>query len=167
MNTTMEGTTMPMDPDPRFADHLEWQLRTALRRADQFAEPVASAGSSRARIAKIAIAFVAATAIGACGVLAAQEIRRSSAADLLGAQYRVRVEIARLRIATAQEELDAAKLASAQGAVPASELEAAQLRTLEAEMEARAIELDAFEVSETGREPDRRISAPVVAGRDL
>jgi hypothetical protein len=41
------------------------------------------------------------------------------------------------------------------------------VRRLEAEMDSRALEIDAFEVSETGREPDRRISAAVVGGRDL
>jgi hypothetical protein len=156
----------PHAPDPRFAAHLEWQLRTELRRAGRFPEPVASApGAGRA--ARVVATLLAAMAIGACGVLAAQEIRRSRAADLLVLQYQVRFEIARLREEAARAGVAELMKANEQGLVSPQEVYAAEERRVALAQEASVLGLDAIEAGHTGVEPDRRVSAALVAGRDL
>jgi hypothetical protein len=166
-----ETPQLPADvPDPKFAAHLEWQLRTALRRESRFAEPVADAvgGASRAwRVARIAAALVGAIVIGAGGVLAAQEIGRSRSAELLAVQYQIRFEIAGLRAKAAQEEIEELMQLQQRGQIPAHELYAVEERRVALAEEASVLGLDAIEVGYTGQEPDRRLSAARVADRDL
>jgi hypothetical protein len=115
----------------------------------------------------MAALVILATSVGAGGVLAAQEIRRSRAAELLSVQYQIRFEIARLReqavFADVQEMLQARE----QGLVAAQEFYAVEEQRIALAQEASVLGLDAIEVGYTGREPDRRISAATVEGRDL
>ncbi|MGD8360410.1 MAG: hypothetical protein PVJ04_03190, partial [Gemmatimonadota bacterium] len=42
-------------PDPEFVSHLEWQVRTALRREERFAQPVQSRSGGRMKIVTLVL----------------------------------------------------------------------------------------------------------------
>ncbi len=151
-------------PDPEFVARLEWQVRTAARRRELFARPAAA---SAARLLRLVPAIVLAMALGASGLLAAQQYVLERAADLLNAQVGVRFEIARMREAAALEDVQEIMRAVDQGFASAEESYAAEERRVVLATEASVLGLDAIEVGHTGREPDRRLCAAPVAGRDL
>src|SRR6185436_20114902 len=88
-------------------------------------------------------------------------------AELLAVQYRVRFEIARLREEAAREGVQALMRANEQGFGSPQECYAAEEKRIALAQEASVLGLDAIEVGFTGREPDRRLSAARIDGRDL
>jgi hypothetical protein len=162
---------MNHEPDPTFAGHLEWQIRTALRRRERFAEPVRPAGLRRLGVAALALVSLC---VGAGGVVAAERVQdaraRSAAAErreLLLSQARVQEELAQSRLGFVQRELERLQLLADQGVVSSTEL-----ASLKSELERSAIEcerwrVDREEIELGGREVDASFVAPLVAGRDF
>ena len=151
-------------PDPRYLAHLEWQVRTSVRRRERFARPIATLLARR--ILLLPAAFLA-MGLGAGGLFAAQEYVRERAADLLGKQFQVRFEVARMRESAALEDVRELMRAVEQGLASPEDSYAAEERRLTLATEASLLGLDAIEVGYTGHEPDRRLCAPLVNGRDL
>ncbi len=164
-------------PDPRFAEHLEWELRRALRREARFARPVASAAvganehavtrPSRRALAPLAAVFAVALALGGGGAWAAQSALRSRGAQALVSQQHVLVQLALVQERRAREEFERAQREHAAGLAPST-------RVIQARAElARAVErvalerIDAEELEATGRAPQRNLGAPRVGARDM
>jgi len=164
---TTTHATLPLDggalaPDPKFAQFLEWQLATALRRGERFAPR-----SHASRGVVTTFALLAALAFGACGAFAVQEVGRHAAAKELGEQYAARFELARLREEAARAEVTRLQKLVEKQVISPTEFYEKEVRRVALAQEASVLGLDAIEVGYTGREPDRRLCAPRVADRDL
>lgn len=163
----------PLLPTPEFARFLEWQLATELRRVERFGGATDGHGVRLGRLngwrrlaAAAALAGVALT-LGACGVLAVQGQEQRANAKVLRAQYQTRFEIARVREEVARAEVDRLRTLGEQGLVSAFELLEQEDTRLARALEASLLGLDTIEVGQTGHEPDRRLCAALVDGRDL
>jgi cell division protein FtsB len=158
----------PELPNPTYARYLEWQIAAELRRAARF-----GGRDRRNRGAMLRLSIVAAVlattslALGACGVLAVQDRERQATAKVLCEQYQARFDVARARTEAAFAELAPLQRRAEQGLAPTSELDEKEDLHLVLALEASLLGLDAIEVGYTGREPDRRLSAALVADRDL
>ncbi len=168
MTDSRSPTDDPLTPTPDFARFLEWQVAAELRRATRFGAGGRSDRLALRRPLAAGVVLVAASlALGACGVLAVQDRDRRANAQVLCEQYQARFEVARARTAAAFAELEPVQQLAAQGLASMAEFEEKADRHLVAALEASLLGLDTIEVGHTGREPDRRLSAPLVAGRDL
>lgn len=161
----------PLQPDPRFAEFLEWQLASELRRATRFGRDGApSAATPRLRLDRLlraAAVLLGALALGACGAIAVQEAERHEEGQRLHAQYAVQIELARGREERAQKELDQRTQLQRAGALSEEERDESEARVASLRLERELLELDAVEVAASGRAPDRSLGAPLVAGRDF
>lgn len=159
------------EPDPGFVQHLEWQLRTALRRRARFApvEPRAAPPAGR-RLRMVALALLSLTA-GAAGVVASEQIvdarRTTRERELLLARADVEVASAERREQLLAERHERARLLGEAGVVSASELRDVELALREARVERERRALEREEIVAAGRAPDPGLGAPLVDGRDF
>lgn len=155
---------MNHEPDPRFVEHLEWQLRTAARRQGRFARPVPSLPVRALRTA----ALVLVSLLGGAGVvMAADHLQDQDRRERLVARLEVEVRMAELRHRHAVERLQHTARLVERGLVAEPELAREELRRVEADVEWFVRVLDLEEVRATGREPCHELAAPLVGGRDL
>ena len=82
---------MNHEPDSQFVEHLEWQIRSSLRRRDRFALPVPSGAL---RVARTAALVLLSLMGGAGAVVAAERIQDSRERELLLAQTSIEVDMA-------------------------------------------------------------------------
>lgn len=157
-------TGMEHDPDPRFVEHLEWQLARALRRRERFARP-----ESRGhwRVARTALLVGVSLLGGAGAVVAAERLQDSRERELLLARANVELELATARLDHAREVLGRAEELHREGFVSGPEVVERRGETEELERRVRAIELDLDEIRASGAPPRRELSAPPVRGRDF
>lgn len=165
MSTPPSGVpTFATEPDPEFLAHLEWQVRSAARRAARFRKD--SSGSTWRRLRAVAVLALT-LCLGAGGVLAAQGLQRARAADLRAAQWQVRCALADAQLRLATTAFDEARAGFEAGARAADELAAAERARQRREYERARLQSELEEVAQTGREPSNRLSAPTVAARDF
>jgi hypothetical protein len=153
-----------LEPDPEFAAHLEWQIRTAARRENRFARPAAPNGW---RVLRAAATILLALGLGASGVLAMQRVQQSREAALRSESFVVRRQLAAAKVADAEARTQELRNLVAAGQVSTEEQAEfdAELARLRREM--AIIDLQLQEVELTGKEPEDRLSAPLVDGRDF
>jgi hypothetical protein len=159
------STASDSEPDPAFLDHLEWQLRTQLRREARFApREVAPVWTRRLKTAALVAASLA---LGGATVVAAERVQQSREAQILAQQTRVRIDLQRSRAELAQQRLAQATERVQVGIATQSEAEQAELaRTLE-QIRLRRLELELSEVELSGREPRDALDSALVAGMDF
>ncbi len=155
---------MDHEPDPKFVEHLEWQIRSSLRRRDRFAMPVPSGAL---RVARTAALVLLSLMGGAGAVVAAERIQDSRARELLLAQKGIEVEMAEIQL----EFLDKSLLRRRQRvdlrvARPSKVFEA-ETKVVRAEAHVNVLHIDLEEIALTGERPRNEISAPLVRGRDF
>lgn len=150
------------DPDPRFLEHLEWQLGRELRRGRS------AAGMTRqgVRVLKIAGLMLGSVALGAAGMGASQQLSEAWRKELLQARLEVQLEQARQRVRMQQETLQLARERVEEGTQEERELMYLEFQIAQAEADAKATELELAEVRNSGREPLGELSSPLVDGRD-
>lgn len=151
-------------PDPEFVSNLEWQIRTALRREQRFAQPIQSRSI---RTVKIATLVMLSVLFGAGGVVVKDEVQEARQQEILLAEVR-----GNIRVATMEMELIRTQFGEVQerfegGLVQEDALLGARLALLRAENRLTRLRMDEEEIRVTGRAPQDRLSAPLVAGRDL
>jgi len=162
----MTKQALPHDeqPDPHFAEHLEWELQRALRRETRFANPTRGVGAApRQRApALLALGFALALAVGGGGAWAAQNVLRSRGAQALIVQQRVRVELAALQESRARSEVERAQAQHAAGLSAATEVLASRVELALANERLELGRIDQSEVEATSRPPQHGVSAPLV-----
>jgi hypothetical protein len=152
------------EPDPEFVEHLEWQLRTALRRRERFARPA----SGRAlRILHTAALMLICLAGGAGVAVGAEHLRQSQQKELLLAKNVVQVEAAMQLLELEQHRLERAEALHADGLLVPGELSDAWLALDGAVCDLDLLRLAGEEIHASGRPPQRGLSAPLVRGRDF
>ena len=156
----------PHAPSPEFSRFLEWQTRTALRRDRRFSESSSPSGALQ-RMTRVAALVLVSLFVGAGAVVAAERIQESRALDVLLAQNQLRLELAQRRVEAARKVEETTRVRVSQGIAPQASVRRVTLRVAELEREATRLQLDRDELAAAQREVDRRISAPLVRGRDF
>jgi len=152
------------DPDPAFLDHLEWQLRTELRREARFKAREVAPVWKRVKMAALVAASLT---LGGATVVAAERVQQSREAELLAAQTRVRIELQRSRADLAEKRLAEASSRVEAGIATQAEIGRAEAARALEQMRLRRLQLDLSELELSGREPRNEIDAPLVAGQDF
>lgn len=105
--------------------------------------------------------------LGTAGTVAASELgRRQDRAELL-AEVEIEVQLARTELSLFGEERDRQQALADSGFISEAELGATRHDALKALFRLQGLELDQTEIRLSGGAPDRRLSAPVIAGRDF
>ena len=151
-------------PDPEYLSHLEWQVRTSLRRKDRFALPMTQNGGRRGRT----IVLIALSAfLGAGAVVATDEVQQSRAQEVLLVRVLGQQRIAALQMEMALANLDDIQRQFDEGLIGQEQRIGAELPVREAEAQLAVLRLDEEEIRSSGRAPQNEISAPLVGGRDF
>lgn len=146
------------EPDPEFVRHLEWQLRSELRRRERFH---AARGPFRPPL--VVAALFAALAIGFAGATAAQEYGSRARLRYQRMQAESAVELTRMRMDYAREVLDEMVAAGEdEEAIASMRWELGRVR-----FELLRGRLQLEEVSASGEAARHDLTAPRVAGRDF
>lgn len=167
-------TTNRHEIDPVFAETLEHELHSSLRRTRRWAqaepEPAQELAALRTSAwAWLRLAAVAALAIslGAFGSYAAIRYDDGAEKELIIARVEVMLDLERARLVLEVESLGEVEALVAHGVVSTAEIEQRRLELDMAEHAVQRLELDLAEVRVSGREPDDRLSAPLVDGNDF
>lgn len=151
------------EPRPDFVAHLEWQVRTALRRQDRFTEPTRRHGGSM----KLASVVLVSALIGAGGMVVSDEVQENRRQELLLARVDTELRLAELQVAMVRTQLEAMEEQRALGVVGDEALLSARVALREGQSHLEALTLDREEIRITGREPGDGVDAPLVDGRDF
>jgi hypothetical protein len=153
-----------IDPDPAFLDHLEWQLRSELRREARFSRREVAPVWKRLKMATLVAASLL---LGGATVVAAERVQQSREAEILAAQTRVRIELQRSRTDLAAKRLAEASTRVEAGIATQAEVGRAEVARAIEQVRLRRLQLDLSELELSGREPRDEIDAPLVAGQDF
>jgi len=152
------------EPNPEFVDHLEWQLSTALRRKQRFARP---AGGGVLRVARTA-ALIAVCLVGGAGiVIGSQQLQLSRETMLLLDKNTVQIDTATLQLEVAAQRFALAESQQEKGFISTREFGAVRLGMRDAEFGLQRLRLEREELEASGRQPNARISAPLIGHRDF
>jgi hypothetical protein len=151
-------------PDPEFISHLEWQVRTALRREERFAQPVEARSGGRMKI--VTLVLVSAL-FGAGGVVVKDEVQEARQQELLLAEVQGNLRLAELEMDLIMSQYEEAEDHYQAGLLPRDAILSARLALLRAETRLERLQLDEEEIRATGRAPRNELSAPRVRGQDL
>ena len=159
----MTGHADRQEMRPEFRAHLEWQVESALRRETRFAEPAARQVSRLGG----ALALLAAIAVGAGGVAAADGMQEAKQRNALIDAVRTDEALARLRLQLAESNFQEARRKFEVGTATPEALQAA-----EAELQAnrgalKRLALDAEEIQATAQAVRNDLQAPLVGQRDF
>ena len=148
---------------PEFRAHLEWQIASALRREDRFAEPVGAAP----RLWRAAVAVVVALIVGAGAMAASGEVQEKRQRDALMEAARAEESLNRMRLQLAEAEYADARRKFEAGVVGRE-----QVLAVEAELQAMKtalarVALNAEEIKATAQAPRDDLQAPLVGQRDF
>jgi hypothetical protein len=163
-------TTMTTRHEPRegFAERLEWQIATEVRRRNRAAEAPGWMPRSPLRAALAAgLLVIVSMVAGGVAVAAAYQVRANEQRDLIAAGIELRLGVAQKRLEAARAERAEAEKRVATGLDKRESLLVADQAISQAEAEIVTLKLQIEEVRLTGREPRPEITAPVVSGRDF
>jgi outer membrane protein TolC len=157
-------TTNIHEPTPEFTRFLEWQVTSAVRRRQRFAEPARSGFVTYlGAAAVIAVSML----IGAGGVAAAGRIQVNQQKQLLLAQQQGDVQLAEMQIAVLQKTVDDAKRRAAVGVTGQETVTAAEEDLQTASLKLARVRLNVEEVAQSGQPVQDDVTSPLVAGRDF
>jgi Outer membrane efflux protein len=157
----------PHTPRDGFADRLEWQISSELRRRHRTGPATWLPASPLKAAAAIAFLVIVSMAAGGAAVAAAVQAQNKERRDLVVSGYEQRVQLAQLRVSEAMREADRVDRQVAVGLERPDRLQHSRLKLAEAQALLKTSELELQEARATGREPLDQISAPLVAGRDF
>jgi hypothetical protein len=154
--------------DPEFIGNLERELRSTMRRQEQFR----NGRSPRANVLRqlrwtTILVAVAAMCIGSAATYAVANRFRAQTAELIIARAEAQLEFANARRELFLEEMHETEARAAEGLIEPEQLDQMQLELTHVETEAAARALDVEEARITGRDPDNSLSAPLLRGRDF
>lgn len=152
------------EPTPEFTRYLEWQVTSALRRHDRFAEPVRA---GYARYMAAAAVIVISILIGAGGVAAAGKIQDNQQKQRLVAQQQLEVNLAQMQLELARKALDDAKRRVDTGVAAPADGVAAERDLRAAQLNLERARLNVDEVSQSSRPVQDEVTSPLVNGRDF
>lgn len=152
----------PHEPAPEFMAHLEWQIRTAVRRERRLASPV-----NGLRRVRTATAIAMAITIGAAGGVASGQIQDARQRDMLMQSVRAEEELLRTRLELARAEYEDARRRFEVGTAGRESLVAAELQARAMETALQRLHVDLAEIQATSAGPRNDLDAPLVGTRDF
>jgi len=152
------------DPNPEFLSHLEWQVRSALRREERFSRPARHSNGGTMKIASL-ILFSA--LLGAGGVVVKEEVQEARAQEVIVARLLGEIRLASMELELAGTQFDEVHRRYQAGVLGEEDLLSARMVVSQAETSLARLQLDLDEVRSSGREPRNELSAPLVGGRDF
>lgn len=164
MDSTDNTRDANHEPDPRFLDHLEWQIQMEQRRKNRFAQPTPGRLKGITRyVALVALSL----SIGAASVVAHERIQGSRERDLLLMQADLEMEKAKLHLEAAHNHAQLIQQRVDAGIVSSQELSGAHAALVETENELRRCQLDREEIAISGTSVRNDLAAPRVNNRDF
>jgi multidrug resistance efflux pump len=157
--------TQTHEPDPRFLEHLEWQLLSDRRRRASFGEPTENLRKRR-NIKMIGIVLCS-VLTGAMATATTTHLQDVAQGRLYLAQAAVQLQLADSRLELSRKNLDYLKERTALGVVSPEESARAEADVARMEIERMRLALDYEEVEASHRQPRNELSAPLVDGRDF
>jgi outer membrane protein TolC len=156
------------EPREAFVAQLEERLLADLHR-QRLAAPAPRwlPRTTRGLAFATAIVVLISMAIGGGVVSAAYEAQDAAQRDALVATYQQRHDLAVKQLALARQKLAELERQISVGMGRPIDLPETQLAVTQAEVELQLVQIDVAEVTATGREPVKTVSAPVVGGRDF
>jgi len=152
------------EPTPEFDRFLEWQVTSALRRHDRFAEP-ASSGYRRYRSA--AAAAIVALLVGAVAGASPGRIQDSQQKTFLLQQQQSELQVAQAQVSLAESLAQNLKRRADVGTAPPEDVVTAERHLQETVLKVQRIQLNLEEVRISGRSAQDDLTAPRVSGRDF
>jgi outer membrane protein TolC len=158
---------MTVTPDsnmrPEFRAHLEWQIASALRREERFAEPV----SGRLRPLRTLVAVLAALIAGAGVMAASGQVQESRQREALIEAQRTEESLSRMRLELAETEYRNARQRFDVGIVGRDVVQAAEAQLTALKRALARLALNAEEIKATAQPPRDDLQAPLVGQRDF
>ena len=156
------------EPREGFAERLEWQIATEIRRRNRLADAPGWMPRSPRRLALAAGLLVVVSMIAGGAVVAATyQAQANEQRDLIARGIELRINVAQARLDAAKAELSEVQRRVATGIERREAAAAATLKITAAESEIQTLRLQIEEVRLTGREPRPEMTAPMVSGRDF
>jgi hypothetical protein len=152
----------PHEPSPEFVAHLEWQIRSAIRRETRLTAPV-----SGIRRLPVAAAIVTALMVGAAGGVASGQIQDALQRNQLVQNTRAEEQLLQMRYELAKAEYESMKQRVEIGTAGRESLDAAERQYREMETAIRRLKIDMDEIQATSAPPRRDLDAPIVGKRDF
>jgi hypothetical protein len=150
------------EPDPRFVESLEWQLRRELRRGKGDTAPHPIFGTL-----KIAGLMLCSVAVGAVAIATSHKLQDSWRKELLEARLEVQLQQAYQRLDIQLDAIGLTREQVEEGLQTDQELAYFELRIAEVDADAKVLELELEEIRSSGREPLGELSSPLVDERDF
>jgi hypothetical protein len=159
-----------LEPDPEFTHHLEWQLRTELRRRGRFSEATTRvSGRSRSLphgLLRLSALVLLSVLLGGAGMAAVGHYQGRNGRELAEARATLQLKLSQSREQLAGEDLARTEARYSNGLVDEEALLAVRFRLATHQTEVARRTLDVEEVRGSGRAPEDGLAAPLVGGRD-
>jgi len=159
----MTGHADTQGMTPEFRAHLDWQIESALRRETRFTQPAAR------RVSRLggALALLAAIAVGAGAVAAADGMQEAKQRDALIDAVKSEEALARLRLQLAESNYQEARRKFEVGTATPEALQAAEAELQVTRGTIKRLQLDAEEIQATSQAVRNDLQAPLVGQRDF
>ncbi len=153
------------EPDPRFLEHLEWQLESDRRRRASFGEPTDNL--RKRRNIKMITIVLCSVLTGVMATATTNHLQDVAQGRLYLAQAEVQLQLADSRLELARKNLEFLKQRIAVGVIKKEEGDRAEADLVRQEIDKQRLELDFEETLASHRQPRNELSAPLVNGRDF
>lgn len=154
-------------PNPEFVNHLEWELKSIIRRQESTNGTPYAARRIRPRSMTMLALAIVSMFIGGAGTYAATRSIDGRAAALYIARAEAMLEIAQTQLQHFTSELSRVQGLAEQGLITQRELRQVEAQYVDAEAETETRRLDLDETTLSGKAPNDALSAPLVGGRDF
>ncbi|MCH7873345.1 MAG: hypothetical protein IID33_16740 [Planctomycetes bacterium] len=154
-------------PDPGFVDHLEWELKSTMRRRASLNGTSSTLRPVRLRLGAALTLMVLSMLIGGAGANALTRRVDGRSAALYIARGEALLEIARTQLEPLGRELAKTLARVEREVVTEQQLRRIEAQHSQAESDAKIRELELAETRITGKEPNDSLSAPLVGARDF
>ncbi|NKB90435.1 MAG: hypothetical protein GKS06_19690 [Acidobacteria bacterium] len=152
-------------PDPKFVEHLEWQLRSEYRREQRLSQQPPPwwrrTGWRAAALASVSLL------VGFGGATAAQATNERLQERLIEAEARLQLEMARQNLMFTEEQLALTLTRQEVGTASDEELANARLQRAMVQRELELMRLELAYQERTGERPRHDLAAPTIDGRDI
>lgn len=152
----------PHEPRPEFVSHLEWQIRSAIRRETRLTAPVGGARRFRA-----AAAIAAALIVGVAGGVASGQVQDARQRQLLMLRASTEMQLVQTRYELAKAEYEQARTRFEVGLAGRESVSAAEQHVRAMQTELKRLQLNLAEVQATSAPPNDALDAPLVGQRDF
>ncbi len=152
------------EPTPEFVSRLEWQVRSTLSRRDRFSMPTRRPTQ---QIMKMAALILISVFCGAAGVATADQIQESRTRAMLLQQIDLELQLTGAQLQMVRTRLADVEKLFETGLIDEETLKVTMNEVRMVELRYARFQLDREEISLTSCEPQQKVTASLVGGRDF